>query len=342
MSVRVERYSGTREDWDSFVRSRPDWTHFHLHGWRAVMERVYGHECVYLAARDARDRLCGVLPLVRVRSRLFGHYLVSMPFVNYGGPLGDAVAVAALAEAAVSLARTDGVKLLELRSRSELPIALPASHRKITVVLDLPKADPNLLWKKLDAKLRSQIRRPQKDGVTLRFGHEEITPFYSVFARHMRDLGTPTQPKRLFEVIAEEFGDDVWFACAYHEGKAVACGCGFRWGNEFEITWASALIEHKRLSANMLVYWGLMERAIAEGVAVFNFGRCTPGSGTHRFKQQWGSRDEMLWWYHWSAAGDAATPSPNDGAYSWGPRIWKRLPEAIATSIGPRIVRYIP
>jgi hypothetical protein len=85
-----------------------------------------------------------------------------------------------------------------------------------------------------------------------------------------------------------------------------------------------------------------MERAAQQGYAVFNFGRCTPGSGTHRFKQQWSSRDLPLWWYQRAANGRVATPSPDDRAFSWGPRMWKRLPLGIANVLGPRVVRLIP
>ena len=77
-----------RAAWDAFVRSQPGWTPFHLYGWRHAIEDTLGHECLYHMATDAGGALHGVLPLVRVRSVLFGHYLVSMPFVNYGGPLG--------------------------------------------------------------------------------------------------------------------------------------------------------------------------------------------------------------------------------------------------------------
>ena len=341
--MRIEPFAGGINEWDSFVRGRTDWSHFHLIGWRRVIERVFGHECLYLAARDERDgQLTGVLPLVRVRSVVFGHYLVSMPFVNYGGPLGDDRAIAALTDHAAEIARESGVKLLELRSRIALPIALPVSHRKITVLLDIPSGGPELLWKRLDAKVRSQVRRPQKEGVTVRFGADQVEPFFDVFARHMRDLGTPTQSRRLFEAIGDVFPHDAWFGCAYRGGRPVAGGCGFRWGNEFEMTWASALLEFRRLAPNMLLYWSFMERAAAEGVSVFNFGRCTPGGGTHRFKQQWGTRDEQLWWYGLSASEGVKTPTPDDRAYAWGPRLWKRLPTPVATALGPRIVRYIP
>lgn len=339
--IEVERFGGTEEEWDDFAARQEGVTHFHRYRWRALMERVFGHECLYLAARGWEGELLGVLPLVRVRSIVFGHYLVSMPFLNYGGPLGSDDAIRALVDEATALARLEKVKLLELRSRIPLAVSIPASHRKITVVLDLP-VTPDALLKRFEPKLRSQIRRPQKEGVTVQFGDAQVAPFFAVFARHMRDLGTPTQPLALFREIAEQFPEDCWFACAYLAGEPVAAACGFRFGDEFEMTWASSLRAYNRQAPNMLLYWACMERAIAEGLTRFNFGRCTPGSGTHRFKMQWGGREQPLWWYGLAASGEVTTPSPDKGAFRWGPRIWRRLPASIATRFGPPIVRYIP
>jgi serine/alanine adding enzyme len=341
MTLRVVRMAGTPLEWDRFARGQAGWTAFHLAAWKPLIERVFGHECLYLEARDESGVLHGILPLVRVRSFLFGHYLVSMPYLNYGGPLGSNEAVRELAARAVELASASGVKLLELRSRVELPVDLPVSHRKITVVLDLP-GTVDELRKGLGAKLRSQVKRPEKEGVTVRFGADQVEPFFQVFSRHMRDLGTPTQPLRLFREIAMAFGEDAWFGCAYLDGRPIACGAGFRWGGEFEMTWASSLREYNRVAPNMLLYWAFMERAVNERLTLFNFGRCTPGEGTHQFKKQWGSRDETLWWYQHATRAGSTTPSPDDSAYAWGPRVWRRLPVTVATTIGPLLVRGIP
>ena len=343
MTLRVAPFDGEPAEWDAVVRGFPGWTHFHLYGWRRVIQRVHRQECPYLAARGPNGALEGILPLVRVKSPLFGHYLISMPFLNYGGPLGSNAAVQTLAAEAVAVAERGGVKLLELRSREPLPLDLPVSHRKITVMLDLPPGGPEALFQSFRAKLRSQVRRPEKEGVSVRMGPDQVGPFFAVFSRHMRDLGTPTQPRQLLQAIADEFGDDAWFGCAYHGEVPIACGAGLKWGGEFEMTWASALVAYQRMAPNMALYWAFMERAAREGLAVFNFGRCTPGSGTHRFKQQWGGRDVPLHWYQYAAAGrEVHTPSPDDGAYSWGPRLWRRLPVGVATALGPRIVRGIP
>lgn len=338
----VSLFTGESEEWDRFAGAQAGFTHFHLHGWSSVIGKSFGHECLNLVSRTSSGAINGVLPLVRVKSALFGHYLVSLPFLNYGGPLGTDSAIQALTDEAVRRSEATGVRLLELRSRIPLPITLPVSHRKITVLLDLPASGQDLM-KAIPSKVRSQVRRPQKEGVTVRFGPDQVKPFFSVFARHMRDLGTPTLPLGFFEAIAGTFGDSAWFGCAWLEGRPVACGAGFVWGREYEMTWASSLSEYNRIAPNMLLYYAFMEQAIGRGLELFNFGRCTPDGGTHRFKRQWGGRDEVLHWYqHTRGSQPAATPSPDDGAFSWGPRIWKRLPLPLATALGPRIVRYIP
>lgn len=344
--VVVGQFDGSASEWDAFVRDQRGWTHFHLFGWKTVIERVFRHECIYLAARDSSTgQILGVLPVARVRSLVFGHFMVSMPFLNYGGPLGTDDGVRALTAESVEIAKRTGVGLLELRSRVQLPIDLPVSHRKLTVVRDLV-ADSDALFASLPAKLRSQVKRPRKEGVEVRFGVDQVAAFHRVFAHHMRDLGTPTQPRALFDAIADVFPDDAHFAVAYHNGIPIACGCGFVWNREFEITWASALRSHSAMSPNMLVYWELMARMGAAGVTAFNFGRCTKDSGTYRFKMQWGGREEQLWWYqrtkHLEANGEASTPSPDKGIFAVATRVWQRLPVPVANTIGPHIVRLIP
>ena len=261
--------------------------------------------------------------------------------VNHGGPLGAAGVVRQLADHTLELGRRTGVELLEFRNRVRSDLGLAVSHRKITVLLDLPE-NADSLWGRFPSKLRSQIRRPQKDGIRVRFGLDQVEPFFTVFSHHMRDLGTPTQPLRLFQAIAEEFPKDVWFGCAYLRDRPVAAGCGFAWGREFEMTWAASLKNYSRLAPNMLLYWRFIERAISNGIRVFNFGRCTPGGGTHRFKAQWGGRDEPLWWYRHATTTRTLTPSPEERQYRWGSLVWRRLPVRAANALGPRIVQYIP
>ena len=97
----VREYEGSPKTWDDFVRGH-EGSFCHLWGWRAVMSEAAGHRPRYRAAWSGAGDLVGVNPLVEVKTHLFGHFLLSMPFLNYGGPLGSMAARSALAEDARS------------------------------------------------------------------------------------------------------------------------------------------------------------------------------------------------------------------------------------------------
>lgn len=339
----VRQFTGPSSAWDQFVTHAQDSSFCHLAGWRDILRDSLGAECLYLIATGARGEWHGVLPLARVKSWMFGHYLVSLPFLNYGGPLGTPAACRQLIDAAIAEARRSKADLLELRTRSGIAqdCGLETSSRKVAVLLTLPPTTEQL-FQSFPSKLRSQIRRPMKAGLTIRFGLDQRYAFYKVFAQTMRTLGTPVLPRSLFERIGATFPDRVVFGAVYRGDQAVAAGCGFVWRDEFEMTWAGALREHHALAPNMLLYWTFMEQMIARGVRVFNFGRSTPGGGTHRFKQQWGGADVALPWLQYAPAGLKTTPSPDDPAFAWGPRLWRRLPLHVANLLGPRLVRFLP
>jgi len=336
----VRPFDGETREWDLLVEGNPAATFCQLAGWRDVMTGVLGHECRYVVAVDENGGWHGVLPLVRVRG-LLGHYLLSMPFLNAGGPVGSAVAAQALAHHAVSEARTLGVDLLELRTPQPAAWAWRTSRRKITVRLPLP-ATAEALWDTFPPKLRSQIRRPLRDGLRAQFGPDQRDAFYEVFTRNMKDLGTPVLPRQFFERIARVFGSLVSFGVVYHGDEPVAGGCGFLWRHEFELTWASSLRQHSRLAPNMLLYWSLLTHVLGRGARVFDFGRCTPDSGSHRFKQQWGGEDAPLAWSQWAPANVTATPSPERPVFRLASAVWRRLPLALTNSLGPVLARQLP
>ncbi len=178
--------------------------------------------------------------------------------------------------------------------------------------------------------------------MTVRFGRNRIGDFYTVFSQHMRDLGTPAIGRAFFEALADAFGDDMTVAVAYLGERPIACAAGFFSGDEFEITWASALREFKKLSPNMALYWKLMEHVANRGAHAFNFGRCSADSNTQKFKRQWGGHDELLYWYQWAPGnGPASTPAPG-GAFSVAEAVWQRLPLSVTRVVGPRVARLLP
>ena len=339
--IAIAPLDGRVSAWDAFVASAPDSTFCHLAGWRNIMADALGHECLYAVACDDAGEWRAVLPLVRVRSQLFGDYLLSLPFLNAGGPVGAPEAVASLIEHAVDAARRMGVDLLELRARHRIASPMAVSQRKTTVRLDLP-ASADVLWDSFPAKLRSQVRRAQKEGLEVRFGDDQLDAFYEVFARDQRRLGTPALSHAFFDRVRSTFGDRVVFGVVYRGGQPIAAGHGWVWRDEFEMKAAGSLREYSRIAPSMLLYWAFLEHMIARGVRVFDFGRCTPGSGNHRFKLQWGGADVPLPWLQWSPRSVATTPSPDRPAFKVASAVWRHLPLVVTNRIGPLLARQLP
>ena len=341
-ALRIIEWEGDPSPWDGFVSTAPASTFCHRADWKKIMTDVLGHQALYLVAIDESERWRGVLPLVRVRG-LPGHYLISLPFLNDGGPLGEAFAQEALVGYAVAEAKRSGAGLLELRTRRDVPGPVHSSHRKISVHLSLPSSVDELWKSTYRAKLRSQIRRPAREGMVFRVGADELGAFYEVFARNMRDLGTPVLARGFFEAMASAFGEDAVFATVYTAtGVPAAAACCLVWRDEIEVTWASSIRELNHLSPNMLLYSGLMEMAIGRGLRDFNFGRCTTGSATHRFKHQWGGRDISLPWPSWSRDGATGVPTADRPVYKLATAVWRHLPLAVSNRVGPKLARLVP
>lgn len=340
-------------NWESFVGNIPDKHHSYSFKWRHIIEQTFHHEPFYLIARrkDDVEKISGVLPLFSIHSLIFGKSLVSVPYLNAGGILAeDLESFRALLTYAEMVATDKGVKYLELRHRAPDP-RFPAnlSLRSHKVAMQLPLvADPEQLFNSLPAKLRSQVRRPAKEGASARVvsGSEassaDIDAFYSVFAQNMRDLGTPVYPKRLFSESAAAFGKQLKMIIVSVQGAPAAAGITIGLGNSIEIPWASSLRRFNKASPNMLLYWEAIKNACVDGYAEFDFGRSTPDSGPYKFKAQWGAKPLQLNWYYSLDEGNVPDINPKSGKFSTLVSCWQRLPLPIANFVGPWLTRGIP
>jgi serine/alanine adding enzyme len=336
--------SSCAASWNGYVSRASHASLYHDYRWRALIESVFGSETHYLVARDGVGEVCGVLPLARLRSRLFGDFMVSLPYLNYGGVLADSPAAEqALVETAIARARQLRVSHIEFRHRAETHLDLPARENKVTMLLDLPESEA-ALWNSFKGKLRAQIRRPEKEGVSLRAGGVELVDdFYSVFANNMRDLGTPVYSKRLFSAIFAAFPHESKLFIVDLQGRPVAAGLVLAHGSTVEIPWASSLRRANSLGVNMWLYWSVLRDAVARGFRRFDFGRSSKDSGTYRFKAQWGAQPEQLRWHYWLPQGaELPNLTPNSPKYRAAVALWKRLPLGIANMLGPSIVRHLP
>jgi len=325
--------------WETFVDSCPNATFFHRIGWKQIIEQVFRHRTHYLLAERGGE-VTGVLPLAQVRSRLFGHALVSLPFAVYGGVASrDADAVAALHLAAVDLARELGAEHLELRNLGRTEPDWPRQDLYVTFRKPiLPDVEANM--RAIPRKQRAMVRKSIGRGLTSEID-ESTDRFFALYADNVHRHGTPPYPKRYFEALRKVFGESCEVLTVLSpQGKPVSSVLSFYFRDEVLPYYAGDLEAARELAANDFKYWELMRRACERGVRVFDYGRSKRDTGSFHFKKNWGFEPAPLA-YEYKLFKREAIPqnNPANPKYRAMIALWRRLPRPLANVLGPSIVR---
>jgi FemAB-related protein (PEP-CTERM system-associated) len=328
-----------RAGWDAFVRQHPEGTAFHLSAWGRAIEKSFGHKAYYFAAVRGQDML-GILPLIHVKSRLFGDSLVSNAFAVYGGPVAvseDAHAV--LDGAAWALAQKLGIKVLEYRNQLRLRPEWPSkSETYATFKRPLTSSsDENL--KAIPRKQRAEVRKSLEKNLSVLID-QNADRHFSVYAESVRNLGTPVFPKALFHNLLEAYGKEADVLTVTHEGKPVSSVLSLYFRDEVIPYYGGGVEQARELRGNDHMYWMLMEHARQRGCTSFDFGRSKFGTGAFSFKKNWGFEATALH-YEYRLGEGAHIPdvNPLNPKYKAMVAIWQRLPLSVANLVGPFVSR---
>ena len=327
--------------WDAYVLGAPGGTFFHRFGWRRVIEESLRQPCHFLLAERA-GRIEGVLPLGEVRSVLFGHTLISMPYSVYGGIVADtAEAGLALDGAARELADRLGVGHLEYRDRDaaahpDWPTTdLYATFRK---ALD-PEVEKNL--QAIPRKQRAMVRKGIKAGLKSEV-ERDLARFYPAFCESWHRLGTPVFPRRYFALLLEEFGDDLDIVTVTQDGRVVCCVMNYYFREEVWPYFAGITAAARAVAGSDFMYWEVMRLAVERGCRLFDFGRSKAGTGSWDFKHNWGFEPQPLHYgYHLVRAAAVPENNPNNPKYRLFIKAWQSMPRPLANFLGPHIIRQL-
>lgn len=332
-------------DWDRFVREQEHGTFFHLSGWESVIRRAYGHRCHFVAALRA-GQIVGVLPLVQVKSWLFGHSLVSTPFCVYGGPLAiDQATTTALVEHAMALAQQLCVDFLELRCRDEQFSEWRDDRwhlKQLHVTFRKPISDDqeeNL--KAIPRKQRAVVRKGIKGGLQWQID-DQLDRFIAAYAESVRNLGTPVFPKKYFYILREVFGQDCDVLSVSKDEQLFTSVLNFYFRDEVLPYYGGGIAAARSVKANDFMYYALMGHASARGARLFDYGRSKQGVGSYSFKKNWGFEPQPLYYaVYLVKAKEIPEINPLNPKYQLFIRAWKRLPVWLSQRIGPLLSRHL-
>lgn len=324
--------------WDEFVASAQNATFFHLHKWSELLEGAFGHKAHYLAAK-VDDKIVGVLPLVEMRSRIFGNSLSSTPFCVSGGIVAnDAAARDALAAAAQALAVDLGVDALELRGGDEpggewLEKSLYVEFKR-EIAED---AEANLLA--IPRKQRAVVRKALKREL-LSVETDDVDRFFQIYSESVRNLGTPVFARRYFHQLKDAFGDACRMLMIVQDGTDIAAVMSFYFRDQVLPYYGGGIAAARGVGANDFMYWELMRRSGEDGIRVFDYGRSKVDTGAYKFKKNWGFVPQPVTYrYHLVLGESMPEVNPNNPKYRLAIEGWKRLPLPVANAVGPFLSR---
>ena len=328
--------------WDGFVDRHPEANVFHRAGWKTAIEQSMEFSGHYLMAMDA-GRVAGIYPFFVLATRLFGTLAVSVPYMSYGGVVADsAEAEQLLLAEAERIARAAGCSYIELRQLYPLKTPLPTTDRKMVSEIPLDGGS-EAVFRRLHQNVRNKIRKAGKNDVTVQVGAEHLPEFYDIYARNLRDLGTPVITRRIFEATVATFPRQSLIYRAQRLGKTIAAKFVLRDGPAAYFTWSASLRETLCYAPVHAMNWRAIEEACAAGCTRIDFGTSTAESGSQEFKKYWGGESRTLpWAYQLFDRQDLPGLHKENSSFSLAIAAWKRLPLGLSRLLGPPIARCLP
>ena len=143
---------------------------------------------------------------------------------------------------------------------------------------------------------RAEVRRAQGFGLEFNEGSggTELDAHFRVYGASVRNLGSPVFPRRLFQAMAAEFGDDVLVLTVAKDGTALATVFSFFFKSTVFPYWGGGTGADRRWRATEALHYELMRRAARRGATRFDFGRSKVGTGAYDYKRNWGFEPRPL------------------------------------------------
>jgi FemAB-related protein (PEP-CTERM system-associated) len=330
--------SSNYANWDNYVDQAEDATFFHLSGWKEVVEIALGHPVYYLYA-EQQGKITGILPLVHVKSFLFGNALVSNAFCVYGGIVADDIETyQKLDQEACQLATNLGVDHLEMRNRVQQMPERPFKDLYVTFRKELdPDEEKNL--QAIPRKQRAVVRKGIKAGLVSVID-DNVDRFFSAYSESVRNLGTPVLPKKYFEALKNIFGDQCEILTIEHEGQLISSVMSFYFRDEILPYYGGGTELARAVKGNDFMYWEVMRRAVAKKIRIFDYGRSKIGTGSYKFKRHWGFEPEPLFYEYKLFKTDSMPDiNPLNPKYQLFIAGWKRLPLKVSQFVGPFLAK---
>lgn len=285
-------------------------------------------------------------------SLLFGNRVVSLPFVDHGGFVGEPASAEGVATL-FSRLRSRFSNKFEVRlsahsprfpscDKSLLDYAFLKKPGRYTAVLEL--RDENAVWQGFSRHVRKNVNKAERSGLVVKAvdSQAELDAFYREYLLSMKRFGTPPHSKKFFEQLSSRLGvgkNFFGFNC-YHGGELAGSLVMMRNCDTVILPYGVSPPAFREHRPNDLLHWTAICKAMEVGAKHFDLGLAQadapPGShaaGILEFKLKLGCKlFERPSYSFGGASRNGFKASELRKAFS---TVWSKLPLFLTERVGP-------
>jgi FemAB-related protein (PEP-CTERM system-associated) len=322
-------------------------SYFHTFAFKKFIEKAFGVEYSFVCVIGSNVE--AILPIVKIKSKIFGDKIISSGYIEYGGFAGNCECY----EDIICYLRDNysndfsylEIRDFDLNNSDVLSGLLVKEDLYKRFVLEL-KSFENLdsVWKNIQKSKRKAIKKSLKFLQVRELELTDLDEFYELYFENMRRFGSPAYSKKYFEsffenIVSRGLGK---IYGAFYYGKLVSSLLGFYYEDRVHIIISVSDEKHREFRANDIVHWEFIKWAVEEGFDYFDFGRVREGSGQFEYKKKWGAEllDLPSYFDLWKLD-KAPVNDPNDKSYQLKVKAWKMVPSFVSKKVGMKLRKEI-
>jgi CelD/BcsL family acetyltransferase involved in cellulose biosynthesis len=327
--------------WRRFVDRHPNSSAFHSVAWMQALSRTCGYEPVVYTTAVPGDELEDGIAFCKVRSRLTGARLVSMPFADHCDPLtSEENLFEKLYPVLGEMLRNGEVRYCELRPRGALlgnlaPELLHSTYTYDMHVLDLTP-DVDTLFQNLHKhSTKRKVKRAEREGLVYTEGTSDalLESFYRLLVLTRRRHGVPPQPKAWFRNLIECFAESLKIRVASINGQPIASLLTLRHKDTLVFKYGCSDTRFNALGGVHLLLWRSILDAKQSGLTQFDLGRSNrENTGLVTFKNRWGAGSAPLTYSRFSLT-PASFFNLNSNTEPWKTRVVRQFVSSLPTPL---------
>ena len=334
-----------RDEWDEFALSTG--TIFHMSAFRQILLSSFGYRCGYHAIVDKHNHICAIIPLIVGRNLWLKNAGVSLPFVNYTDICAGSEEALQFAMAAIlELKNKYGLDYIELRLKDQ---DLDSSVWRLnlenhTFVLPLTDGEEKVL-SLATSSCRNHVRKTYKNNwFTVSFDINHMDAFYRVYIKRMKQLGSPAPDIRFFKNFFKYLPENTFLLTVLDKATGNVIGGMLLLTSPGNATvyypYGANFVEYNSKYLNNFMYWEAVRFGIRNEMKYLDLGRSQTGSGTYKYKEQWGAQAVQLKYLVYNGCGEDTGP-PDRVRLSFFVGLWKKSPSFITGKVGKQLIKYL-